>query len=104
MGGGAGGVGGGELTIMFLESLLLNSSVTITLTSYCLVPNAKDKAKKSYQEGEKKKTAKKTSGCHFCSQNPSLASMTENTFRMGYGLSAWKASLECFRGNGVRAI
>lgn len=37
--------GRGKLTIMFLESLLLNSSVTITLTSYCLVPNAKDEAK-----------------------------------------------------------
>lgn len=30
------------------------------------------KKKKSYQEEKK---AKKTSGCHFCSQNPSLVSM-----------------------------
>lgn len=45
--------------IMFLESLLLNSSVTITLTSYCLVPNAKDKAKKKKSYQEKKKMQKR---------------------------------------------
>lgn len=54
---------------MLLESLLLNSSVTATLTSYCLVPNAKDNAKKSYQE--KKKTSKKDKWLTFLfTKNP----------------------------------
>ena len=48
--------------IMFLESLLLNSSVTITLTSYCLVPNAKDKEKKKKRAIESKKKKKKWLG------------------------------------------
>lgn len=50
--------GGGKLTITFLENLLLNSSVTITLMSYCLVPNAKDKAKKETERYKKKKRTK----------------------------------------------
>lgn len=42
-----------ELTIMFLESLLLNSSVTMTLMFDSLVPNAKDKAKKAIKRKKK---------------------------------------------------
>lgn len=45
----------GKLMILFLEILLFNSSVTITLTSYRLVPNATDKAKKELSRKKSKK-------------------------------------------------
>lgn len=42
--------------------------------SYCLVLNAKDKAKKKKRTINKKKQ-KKTGGCHFLFTNPSLVSL-----------------------------
>lgn len=72
----------------------------MTLTFYYLVPNAKEKAKKAI---ESKKIAKKVS--LFCLHKPSLVSVIKiSIFRKGYGLSAWKESLECFWGTGVLAI
>lgn len=56
------------------ESLLFYSSVTVTLTFYCLVPNAKDKAKK-------KKAIKEVAN-NFCSLKtlPGFSEKQKNIF------------------------
>lgn len=67
---------------VFESFLLLNSEVTLTF--YCLVPNAKDKAKKKKAIKRRRKNRKKKTnnynnndGCHFGWQKPSLVSWTK---------------------------
>lgn len=75
-------MGGGAANEYVFRQLIVKLSNDYINVLYCLVPNAKDKAKKSYQE--KKKIAKKTSGCHFSSQNPSLVSVSKKKHKNIY--------------------
>lgn len=45
--------------------------------SYCLVPNAKDKAKNKTERYKKKKKGQKANGCHFCSQSPACCLLSK---------------------------
>lgn len=57
-----------------IVKLFSNNYINILLSGTQCQGQSKSKKKKAIK---REKNAKKTSGCHFCSQNPSLVSMTK---------------------------
>lgn len=90
--------GQGKLTSMFLDSLLLNS-ITINFFFVWYPRTRQKRATKTTKRAKKYKQLPFL----FTEVQPGVQEY-KNIFIKGKGLSAWKASLECFLDNGVRAI